>query len=316
MNLFRNRRRSRGVGLVAGLLALGLVAAACGGGAATGEAGGGGGEAGGSGGGGKSLTIGYITWAEDIAATYLWEHILEKRGYEVKLTQAGVGPTFAGVASGDIQLFFDMWLPLTHKQYKEQYGDQMIQLTQWYDKATLEIAVPEYLKKIDSIGDLRGKAEMFDGKIVGIEPGAGLTDVTKSRVIPQYNLKAYRLATSSTTAMLAALESATKAKEPIVVTLWRPHWAYAAYPIKDLKDPKGALGEAEHIYAVAPTGFKEEYPQVAKWVSNFHMTPEQLGPLENMVVNKADSAQERRAKAAKWASNHQDLISQWVGSSG
>lgn len=306
----KNTRTSRLVRLLAGLVSVGLVVAACGGGGAPPPAPPGG--QGDGGGGGKTLTIGYITWAEDIAATFLWEHILEERGYQVELTQLGVGPTFKGLTSGDLQLFFDTWLPTTHQQYWDQYGGQLEQLALWYDNATLEIAVPEY-SQLNTIADLQEKAPMFGGKIVGIEPGAGLTDITKNQVIPQYNLDGYNLATSSTPAMLAALESATQAQEPIVVTLWHPHWAYDAYPVKDLEDPKGALGGAEKIYAVAPSGFSGEYPEVAGWIKKFTLNDQQLASLENLVVNQAESDEQRRQAVDKWVTNNQALINTWAG---
>src|SRR5690554_1100356 len=46
----------------------------------------------------------------------------------------------------------------------------------------------------------------------------------------------WELQTSSTPTMLTELETALENCEPIVVSLWHPHWAYAAYSIKDLED--------------------------------------------------------------------------------
>src|SRR3546814_14555951 len=74
---------------------------------------------------GGSVTIGYIPWDEDIAVTYLWQHVLEENGFDVTLEQLDVAPNFVGVAEGDLDLFFDTWLPLTHEDYWTQYGDQV-----------------------------------------------------------------------------------------------------------------------------------------------------------------------------------------------
>ena len=38
-----------------------------------------------------------------------------------------------------------------------------------------------------------------------------------------------------------------RSSEDIVVTLWRPHWAYTAFPIKDLEDPQGKLGDFDGL---------------------------------------------------------------------
>lgn len=318
MKLRKNRSRTRLVGLIAGLLSLGLVAAGCGGaGGGGGADGGGGGDAGGGGAAAKSepIKIGYITWGEDVAATYLWKHILEERGYTVELTQLQVAGLFSGMARGDLDLFLDTWLPTTHEQYWQQYGDQLEKIGLWYDNASLSIAVPEYAP-IDSLTQLSEQAQRYNGEIIGIEPGAGLTDITKNQVIPQYNLgDQFRLVTGSTPTMLAQLERSIQNQEPIVVTLWHPHWAYNAYPIKDLKDPKGALGETEQIYTTARSGFSEDRPQVAEWLSNFKMNDEQLQSLENLIFNEYGE-NEREQAVKEWVSQHQDLVNQWTGGSG
>lgn len=307
-------RHSRFAGVAAGLLSLGLVAAACGGG---GNGGGGDAAGGGNGDGGANksdpVEIGYINWDEDVAVTELWQYLLEERGYTVETTQLQVGALFSGMAQGDLDLFLDTWLPATHEDYWNDYGDQLTQLTKWYDQASLEIAVPEYAP-IDSIEELPEYAEQVDGEIIGIEPGAGLTDTTENDVIPQYNLgNDFRLVTGSTPTMLSSLEDATNNEEPIVVTLWHPHWAYAAYPVKDLEDPKGALGEAEEIYATAPNDFTDEHPQVADWMSNFKLTDDQLSSLENLVLQENEDSPQQGVE--QWISANQDVVNQWVGES-
>lgn len=316
MRKYGKGRRSRFAGIAAGLLSLGLVAAACGGGG-NGGGGGGDGAAGGGGDGGANksdpVQIGYINWDEDVAVTELWQYLLEERGYTVETTQLQVGALFSGMAQGDLDLFLDTWLPATHEDYWNQYGDQLTQVTQWYDQASLEIAVPEYAP-IDSIEELPEYAGQVDGEIIGIEPGAGLTDATENDVIPQYDLgNDFRLVTGSTPTMLSALEQATQNEEPIVVTLWHPHWAYAAYPIKDLEDPQNALGDAEQIYATAPNGFSDEHPQVAEWIGNFKLNDEQLSSLENLVLQKNEDNPQQGVE--EWISQNQDVVNQWVGES-
>ncbi|MBB5152645.1 glycine betaine ABC transporter substrate-binding protein [Saccharopolyspora phatthalungensis] len=61
-------------------------------------------------------------------------------------------------------------------------------LNVWYDQATLNIAVPKYMTDVNSIADLKGKGPEFNGVITGIDPGAGLTRITKDNAIPAYGL--------------------------------------------------------------------------------------------------------------------------------
>lgn len=252
-----------------------------------------------------AITIGYIPWDEDIVVSYLWKNVLEKNGYDVTLKQLDVAPTFVGLTKGDIDVFFDTWLPTTHADYWDKYGDQLEDLGSWYDNASLTIAVPEYMDAT-TIGDLKDMKDELNGKIIGIESGAGLTRVTKEDAMPTYGLDDFELQTSSTQAMLAALKKATDAQEPIAVTLWHPHWAYAAFPIKDLEDPEGAMGGAEQIHTVARAGFTEEFGDVAKAMEDFQMTDEQLGTLENIALQKHENDPEKGVE--EWISENQEFV--------
>ena len=59
--------------------------------------------------------------------------------------------------------------------------------------------------------------------------------------MPSYGLTDWNLVESSTAAMLSELDKAIANKEPIVVTLWRPHWAFEKYNLRYLKDPKNTM---------------------------------------------------------------------------
>lgn len=260
----------------------------------------------------KTITIGWIPWDEDVAVTYLWKGILENEGYKVNLVQADAGPIFEGLSSGDIDLFLDTWLPATHSDYWAQYSDNLEQLPVWYDDARLTWAVPSYVD-IDSIEDLQANGDLFNNRIIGIEPGAGLTRISNESVIPGYGLDDFRLVEGSTTAMLAELDRSISNETPVVVTLWRPHWAYNTYDLKDLEDPQGLLGDAEEISSVARLGFSEQYPEVAGWLSKFKLDDDQLAELEDLVVNKYGTGSESQA-ISEWLSNsrNQALVNGWL----
>jgi len=134
------------------------------------------------------LTIPYISWAEDVALSNLLQQVLEDKGYDVKLNELDAGVIFQSLADGSGDLFLDYWLPTTHKQYKDKYGDQIEDLGVWYDSATLDLTVPEYVDDVDSIADLKEHADEFDNVIIGIDPGAGIMDQVKDHAIPEYNL--------------------------------------------------------------------------------------------------------------------------------
>ncbi|MGW2381752.1 ABC transporter permease/substrate binding protein [Streptomyces sp. NPDC001658] len=244
---------------------------------------------------GKKVTIGYIPWDEGVASTFLWKELLEERGYQVDAKQFEAGPLYTSLASGSVDFQTDAWLPTTHEQYWKQYGSKLDDLGSWYGPTSLELSVPSYMKGVDSLADLKGKAATFGGKITGIEPSAGMMSLLKSKVLKQYGLdKEYKVVDSSTPAMLAELKRAYAKKAPIVVTLWSPHWAYSDYDLKKLKDPKGAWGKGDGVHTVARKGFAAENPVVAQWLKDFKLDEKQLTGLES-AINKAGKGKQQEA---------------------
>lgn len=297
-------------GWLAGAVALAMVAAGCGsddGDNGNGEASGNGGEAGGT------ITLGILpAWTDGLATAYLWKNVLEDEGYDVEITELSeAAPLYTGLSRGDVDVYPSAWSEATHSDYMDEYGDDIEDLATYYGGAKLTLAVPEYVD-IDSIEDLQGQADRFDGRIVGIEPGAGLTRVTKESVMPTYELEGdYELVESSTTAMLAELESAVEAEEDIVVTLWRPFWANATFPVKDLEDPEGALGDPEGLHVLARSGFGDDFPEVADMFANFELDDEQFGTLEDMMVNEYDGRPDEAAQA--WLEENPDFVDSLKG---
>lgn len=298
MNTHRKYLR-RGVALTS-VVALGLTLAACGSGD-DGDSGGDGGD--------KTITLGYIpSWTDGLSTAYLLDAKLQEAGYTVEhkeISDAGV--LYTALADGDVDIYPSAWPEVTHASYMKQYEGDIEDLDTYYDNAKLTFAVPEYTD-IDSIDELADNTDKFNGEIIGIEPGAGLTDITKNSVIPEYGLDkaGYTLKESSTQAMLTELKKATDKKEDILVTLWRPFWANSAFPVKDLEDPKGALGETEGLHFLGTEGFSEENPEVADWISKIKLDDEQYGALEDQVVNQ--NPDDPAAGVEAWLKEYPDVV--------
>jgi len=254
-----------------------------------------------------TITLGYIPAYTDSAATaFLAKNQLEKLGYTVELENlTEVGILFTALANGDIDIYPSVWPDVTHRAYMEKYGDDIEDLGTFYDNAQNFLAVPAYTE-IDSIEELAEHPEMFGGKITGIEPSAGLMKQTEESVMPAYGLDDdFDLQSSSTAAMLTALDDAMSAEEDIVVTMWRPYWANGSYDLKALADPKGAMGDAETMHTMATRGFSEEFPEAAEYFAGFSVDDGQWSSLENLVVNEYRDGEEDQA-IAQWLEENPD----------
>ena len=239
----------------------------------------------------------------------MWKELLEQRGYTVNVQELDIASTFTGVANGQVDLYMDAWLPTTHQAYWDRFKDQLEVVTTWQEGKNT-IVVPDYVTDVNTIADLKGKAAQFDGRIVGIEAGAGEMKAMREKVIPGYGLEGeYNLVEGSSPAMLASLDSAIKQNQPIVVTLWQPHWAFSRFPIKVLDDTQTAFGPPDQMQIVATKGWSEANPEVAGWLKNFKITPEQLSDLMLKIQNGGKGQEQATAK--QWAADNKQVVDAW-----
>lgn len=248
----------------------------------------------------KKVTIAYVNWAEGVAMTQLSKVLLEKEGYTVVLKNADVAPVFAAVAGGDADVFLDTWMPVTHKEYLEKFGAKLEVLGTNFDNARIGFVVPESVN-INSIDELNTNAALFNGKIVGIDAGAGIMNKAEE-AIKAYGLK-LELQSASEAAMMATVKKSIDAGTPVIVTGWSPHYMFSNYKLKFLKDPKGIFGDVETIQTVANKDFIRSNPKVTAFFRNFKLNEVQLGSLMGELAGAGDD----KAAVEKWLEQNQDM---------
>jgi len=229
-------------------------------------------------------------------------------GYNVELSSVSAGVMWESIASGDQDFITTAWLPYTHQSYWETHQNDVDRIGSLYDGAVLALVVPEYVT-IDSIDELADHKDEFDGRIVGIDPGAGLMEATRNSTMPKYGLDDWELAESSEAAMMAELDRAINDEEWIVVTGWAPHWKFAAYDLKILEDPDETLGGQEEIVIVARDGFREDFPEVTTFLENWRLTSDQLGEVMYMI---AVDGMAPAVAARTWVDDNQDVVNSWL----
>ncbi|MBE4910030.1 glycine/betaine ABC transporter [Bacillus luteolus] len=150
--------------------------------------------------------------------------------------------------------------------------------------------------------------EQVDYKIVGIDPGAGLMNLTINNVLPEYGLDEWDVVEGSGAAMAAALKKAYDKEEPIIVTGWSPHWKFASYDLKYLEDPKGIYGGAEDVNTIVRQGLNEDHPDAYKLLDQFNWEPEHIETVMNLIQAGSEPAD----AATQWVSENGDLVSAWT----
>nr|WP_245682152.1 glycine betaine ABC transporter substrate-binding protein [Halomonas gudaonensis] len=258
----------------------------------------------------RELTIGTNNWAENVAVANMWKLVLEEEhGYDVSLQDASKSVIYSGLANADFDISLEIWLPVTDAEFLAPHEERIDVHDGWYEGTGLGLVVPSYVD-IDTIPELADSADEFDYQgrptILGIDSGSAIAGLTED-AIAEYDLPLEQV-NSSDPAMMAALDDAISREEPLVVTLWSPHWAFAEYDLKYLEDPKGVYGESETIYWFSRKDFASDDPWLTAVLDAWEMDDDSLGGLMAEIEQRDDPV----AGARHWIEENRDLIDEWV----
>lgn len=258
--------------------------------------------------GSKKVELAYVEWSCATASTNVVKAVLqEKLGYDVEILPVSAAAMWQALASGDVDGMTTAWLPVTHGHYLEKVKDKVVDLGENCAGAGIGLVVPTYVT-IDSIAELEAHADKFDGKIIGIDPGAGIMSKAE-KAIEAYGMNKMKLIDSSGAMMTATLGNKIKNKEWVVVTGWTPHWKFARWDLKYLKDPKGIFGGSEYIGTVVRKGLKEDMPDVYRVLDNFHWSLAEIGQVQGWNAEGADPYE----SAKRWIKENPERVKAWIG---
>lgn len=253
----------------------------------------------------KNITMGTMAWEDMSPMALITKKVLEDQGYTVKLTEFSEwGIAYAALGKGDIQLLVSQVNYLA-QDYWNKSKNRLERISPISDGLYQGIAVPKYVT-VDSIEELNANADKFGGKIIGIEPGAGLMR-DASKAVKDYGLK-LQLVEGSSAAMTAALKSSIDRKEWIAVTLWDPSWMSMKFDVKYLKDPKGVFPPSQTYYWIAQKGFSEKNPQAREIIASIFIPISDIRAI-NGEINDGKSVDEA---AKSWMTKNTDLIGRWA----
>ncbi|KIH78219.1 glycine/betaine ABC transporter substrate-binding protein [Geoalkalibacter ferrihydriticus DSM 17813] len=256
----------------------------------------------------KKIDLIYVEWSSEVASTNVVKAVLqEKLGYEVQLTPVSAAAMWQGIASGDADAMVAAWLPTTHGHYLERLSGQLEDLGPNLDGTRIGLVVPAYVD-INSITEIKQHAERFDGRIIGIDPGAGIMSKTEE-AMEVYGLDNLRLMEGSGATMTATLADAINRDQWMVVTGWTPHWKFAQWDLKYLEDPQNVYGGAEQIHTIVRQGLEEDMPEVYRFLDNFSWTTDDLQQV--MVWNREDGATPY-ASAKRWIEENPAKVEAWL----
>ncbi len=275
---------------------------------------------------GETIRLAYPEWSSEIAGAHLFQAVLQERlGYRVELIPVEVEQMWENVAEGEADMLVGAWLPETHRDYSDEYGDRLVDLGPNLQGARVGLVVPtatpgrqtdstggggRELVTIRSIPELASSADRFAGRITGIESGAGIMARTRDAV-EVYGLdRDYRLLETDESVMVDRVSEAIFRDNWIVFTGWTPHWMFERYSLRFLEDPEGVFGGEEAIHTMVREGFSEDFPNAATVVDNVSYEPRDLERLMRWIHE--DNEGDAYGQVLRWINSHESTVNEWL----
>ncbi len=255
------------------------------------------------------IVFGQTSWTSTEAPTQIAKQILEEAGYDVKVTLLDQPVIWEGMVSEEVDFFMDAWLPYTEEALWNDYKDELQKVATSYENVPLGWVVPEYVEE-ESIADLEGKGEKFDGEVVTIGEGAGIVELSKKVFAdPEYNLDGFELTPSSEAAMLQVMENKLAEEEPFIITGWRPHSMFSRNDLKFLEDTQEHF-KYDNVYVLSYKGIEEKYPEAYDILSQWSI---EVDDLEDMMAEYEKNDVPFEESAANWIEENRDTVDEWLG---
>lgn len=251
----------------------------------------------------RTVRMVYTDWTEAIAITHLAKILLEEEmEYEVETKLTDVENAYKELSEGKAHVFPDAWLPETHQHYFETYQEHIQKLGIVYPDARTGLVVPEY-STYQRIEDLQN--ESFH--ILGIDSGAGVMRQTR-QAIEAYRLTGVTLRNLSEQEMTDQFTEAYKRRNEVVITGWEPHWLFARYDVRFLKDPKGVYGLNENIFSLGTGDLHEKHIHVVRFFERMQLSEKQI----NNLIYYMNREEDPENGVREWIDKNEYIVNQWV----
>jgi len=257
----------------------------------------------------EPVRISYVEWVCSTASTHIAQAALEEAlDIPMEVLPVTTLAMWESVAAGDIDAMVSAWLPSLHSGYYETNRHLVEDLGPNMEDVSIGLAVPDYVP-LDSIHAVKDHADEFGGRIIGIDPGAGIMHKT-GMALKAYEMSGFNLISGSDATLTTTLGNAINQEEWIVVTAWTPHWKFARWNLKYLKDPLGVFGEGDNIHTIVRQGLSDERPDVHAFFDRFSL---ELGQLEEVMLWIEESGMSPGAAGRRWVEENRDVVKKWAG---
>jgi glycine betaine/proline transport system substrate-binding protein len=267
----------------------------------------------------RTVRFSDIGWTDVTATTGLAGRLLRNLGYQPRVTVLSVPVTFASLKNSDIDVFLGNWMPAMEADIRPYVDDGSVEVVGAnLTGAKYTLAVPAYTHDagLRDFADIQRFAPELQHRIYGIEPGNDgnrlVLGLIKSN---QFGLGGFKLVESSEQGMLAQVERAFAARQPIVFFGWEPHPMNTRFDMRYLTGGDGSFGPdfgGATVFTNVRAGYLRECPNVGRLLRNLRFTLRgeseiMAGILERKLAPEAAAAEWLDANPAALAAWHEGV---------
>ncbi len=256
-----------------------------------------------------------IGWTDVTATTGLASRLLRNLGYQPRVTVLSVPVTFASLKNRDIDVFLGNWMPAMEADIRPYVDDGSVEVVGAnLTGAKYTLAVPVYTHEagLRDFADIQRFAPELRHQIYGIEPGNDgnrlVLGLIKSN---QFGLGSFKLVESSEQGMLAQVERAIAARQPIVFFGWEPHPMNTRFDMRYLTGGDGSFGPdfgGATVFTNVRAGYLRECPNVGRLLRNLRFT---LRGESEIMAGILERKLAPEAAAAEWLDANPAALATW-----
>ncbi len=257
----------------------------------------------------REVKIAYLHWTSEIASSHVVASVIQDRlGVRCSLLPVSESSMWQAVATGKADFIVSAWLPASHEAYLLDVKDNVEIVRKNLTGSRIGLVVPSYVP-LNSLYEVNHSSSEFKNIIYGIDSGSGVNRMTE-RMLADYAIKDMAVFEGSSSGMAETLGMAIKNRSWIIVAGWTPHWMFAKWDLKFLKDPKRSFGEEEYIATVARIGLKKDYPEVYSFLEKFNWN---LEDIQRVMLLIRESESDPRETVKIWLMRNRHKVDNWLG---
>jgi glycine betaine/proline transport system substrate-binding protein len=264
----------------------------------------------------RTVRLSDVGWTDVTSTTALASELLRSLGYNPQVTVLSVPVTFASLQNKDIDVFLGNWMPAQEADRAKYIADgSIVEVGANLTGAKYTLAVPSYTYAagLHDFADIQRFAPQLKNSIYGIEPGNDGNRLVLKMLKQNFDgLGDFKLVESSEQGMLAQVERAVRAKEPIVFLAWEPHPMNMRFDLHYLTGGDPVFGPnfgGATIYTVVRKGYMTECPNVGRLLDNLKFS---LRGESEMMGAILDQHEQPPIAAEEWLKANPTIVKQWL----